>query len=480
MMKLNRLFAMLFAMLLLASCNSGTVTETVPTETENNTVETEKLTPLGKLEGLSFNGAPYRIAAMDKMQDDYPNYMAANDMTGELLNDTAYLRNIAVEEMFDVKLDIQFQETDGSGRGTIKAVSQSVLAGEDAWDLIQFSSAHDQVAPLVEQNMLYNILEIPYLTLDASYFYGGINDRFIINDFLPIGFSHYNNSTNEPLYMVFNKDMMTGLGMDYPYDIIFDGDWTWDVFLSYIKGVTADMDGDGKIKYSDRHGYANVEGLTNYLVWGFGIDITERKADSSYAPSLQNEKLIDSFQRVVEFSKNNDDVWRGASDDGTNHIFMGGNVLFSTNGTSKLNLRNIEDFDFGLAPFPKYDEKQTEYLAFTGLNQFSVPTTIQNPEMTGAVLEALSYLSEKDMTPAFLDTYVENKVLRDEESVKVMKLILANPVTDIVRYFNFADISPVYLLSKIKDAGTVVSKIASEEEKATQAAEEFFKIFFDN
>ena len=100
--------------------------------------------------------------------------------------------------------------------------------------------------------------------------------------------------------------------------------------------------------------------------------------------------------------------------------------------------------------------------------------------MTGAVLEALSYLSEKDMTPAFLETYIENKFLRDEESIEVMKILLANPVTDIVRYYNFAEISPVNLLATIKDAGRVVSTIATVENSAADAAEEFFGIFFEN
>jgi len=488
-MKNRNLFTLILAMLLLASCGSGTTEETnavqeqdtaaAVQEQDTAATETETQTPLEKLNSLTFEGSTYRIAAMDKMADVYPNYMAASEMTGELLNDTAFQRNTQVEEMFDITLDVQFQATDGTGQGMIAAVTQSVSSGEDTWDLIQFSSAHDNIAPLLEQHMLYNILDVPHLTLDASYFYGENNAQFEINNFLPIGFSSYNNSTNEPLYMVFNKNLMNNLGMEYPYDTILEGDWTFDAFLSCIKGVTTDMDGDGNIQLTDQHGYANSVALTNYLVWGFDVDITERTDTGNYVPSLRNDKLINAFQKIVGFANENEDTWPNDAD-GSSHIFMSGNVLFSTTGTGRLTLRNIEEFDFGIAPYPKYDENQTEYYSFIGLNQFGVPTTIGNPEMTGAVLEALSYLSEKDMTPAFLETYIENKFLRDEESIEVMKILLANPVTDIVRYYNFAEISPVNLLATIKDAGQVFSTIATVENSAADAAEEFFGIFFEN
>ena len=72
---------------------------------------------------------------------------------------------------------------------------------------------------------------------------------------------------------------------------------------------------------------------------------------------------------------------------------MEGRVLFSTVGTGAMQTRNIESFDFGVAPLPKYDEIQKNYYCFLGLNHFAIPVTIQDTDMTGDTLEALAYLT---------------------------------------------------------------------------------------
>ena len=130
---------------------------------------------------------------------------------------------------------------------------------------------------------------------------------------------------------------------------------------------------------------------------------------------------------------------------------------------------------------PKYDETQENYYCFLGLNHFAVPVTIQDTELTGATLEALAYLSEQILKPAYIEIYHENKILRDQKSAEVALLLMDSICTDITRYYDFANgkISPVYMLLEIKDPSTVVSTLASIEESAMVKAEKFFSVFFD-
>ena len=160
---------------------------------------------------------------------------------------------------------------------------------------------------------------------------------------------------------------------------------------------------------------------------------------------------------------------------------MRGDTLFSTSGTSALDLRSIEDFDFGIAPYPKYDENQKDYASYLALDQFSIPVTIGNPEKVGAVTEALAIVSEQEMKPAFLEVYVENKLLRDEESVRIAEMMMDNICMDVSRYYDFANgmITPVYLLNSIPDPTAVVSKLTSLEKSSNKMAGKFFEIFFD-
>lgn len=447
-------------------------------QTEETEAETEP-SPIDALNGLAYDGAAFRITYPSNFKDNmYDKYLHPEEETGEIMNDTSLHRYFYIEDLLDVKFEFYVQGTTTAAA----EAGQTIMAGDDAYDMIQIGSAWENLINLIKQGALYNILELPYLNLDAEYFYGDTNEQFVINDRLYFAFSSYNNAGTLPLHMVFNKNLMTDLGMELPYDRIFSGDWTYDYFLSSIDGVATDIDGSGTMDYNDRYGYANATALTNYMVFGFEISVVERGENGAYIPALQNEKLVSSIQKIVEFTTGNKDAYNNSTINPENlHVFMRGNTLYSTTGTMALDLRSIEEFDFGIAPYPKNDEAQQNYSSYLALDQFCIPVTIRNPEMVGAVTEALAIASAEYMTPAFLDVYVENKLLRDEESVQIAQLLMDNICIDVSRYYDFAGgtITPATLLSTIPDPSAVVSTLTSLEKSANKKADKFFEIFFN-
>jgi len=459
-----------------ASADTSTVTPSAEEETEP---ETEP-SPLDALNGMNFDGEAFRITYPAWFGGNmYDKHLAPEEETGEIMNDTSLRRYYAIEELLGVKFEY-YPQADTTA---IKEAAPTIMAGDDAYDMVQIGSAWENLISVIKQGALYNLLDLPHINLDAHYFYSDVNEMFVVNDQLYFAFSSYNNAGSLPLHMVFNKNMMNDMGMELPYDTIFSGDWTFDKFLTYVDGAATDLDGDGKMGLDDRYGYGNVTALTNYMVFGFEVAVVERGEDGAYVPALQNEKLISSIQKIVEFTTGHPDAFNNTSvnSDGGVHIFMRGDTLFSTSGTSALDLRSIEDFDFGIAPYPKYDENQKDYASYLALDQFSIPVTIGNPEKVGAVTEALAIVSEQEMKPAFLEVYVENKLLRDEESVRIAEMMMDNICMDVSRYYDFANgmITPVYLLNSIPDPTAVVSKLTSLEKSSNKMAGKFFEIFFD-
>jgi|GEM_PF-1022454 len=460
-----------------ASADTTTVT---PSAEEETAPETEP-SPLDALEGMNFDGEAFRIIfPAHFIAGTYDKYLAPEEETGEIMNDTSLHRYFAIEDLLNVKFEY-YPQTDTTA---IKEALPTIVAGDDAFDLIQIGSAWENLANAIKQGALYNILELPHINLDAHYFYSDVNEMFVINDQLYFAFSSYNNAGSLPVHMVFNKNMMNDMGMELPYDAVFSGDWTYDLFLSYVDGAATDLDGDGKMGPNDRYGYANNKGLANYMVFGFDITVVERGEDGTYVPALQNEKLISSIQKIVAFTTENPNNYIDANiepADGGGHVFMRGNTLFTTSGTMALKLRDIEDFDFGIAPYPKGDETQQDYANYLAIDQFSIPVTIGNPDKVGAVTEALAIISEQEMKPAFLEVYVENKLLRDEESVQIAEMMMSSLCMDVTRYYDFANglITPVTLLNSIPDSSAVVSKLTSVEKSANKMAGKFFEIFFD-
>ncbi len=456
---------------------SGDTTTVTPSAEEETAPETEP-SPLDALEGMNFDGEAFRIIfPAHFIAGTYDKYLAPEEETGEIMNDTSLHRYFTIEDMLNVKFEY-YPQTDTTA---IKEALPTIVAGDDAFDLIQIGSAWENLISAIKQGALYNLLEMPYVNLDAHYFYGDVNEKFVINDQLYFAVSSYNNAGSLPVHMAFNKNLMTDLGMELPYDSVFSGDWTFDKFLTYVDGASNDLDGDGKLGADDRYGYANNTGLTNYMVFGFDITVVERGENGAYVPALQDEKLISAIQKIVEFTGNRDSYIDPTINPDGVHIFMRGNTLFTTTGTMMLNLRSIEEFDFGIAPYPKYDENQQEYANYLALDNFCNPVTIGNPEKVGAVTEALAIVSEQEMKPAFLDVYVENKLLRDKESIQIAELLMDSICMDVTRFYDFANglITPVTLLSSIPDSSAVVSKLTSVEKSANKMAGKFFEIFFD-
>lgn len=94
-------------------------------------------------------------------------------------------------------------------------------------------------------------------------------------------------------------------------------------------------------------------------------------------------------------------------------------------------LRSMET-DFGIIPYPKFDEEQERYYSRVSYyNAPIVPVTNQNAEFTGALLEYFNYASSLTVIPAYRDTVLYGKVIRDEESSDMLDIIFDARVVDI-------------------------------------------------
>ncbi|MCR5264320.1 MAG: hypothetical protein K6D94_10625 [Clostridiales bacterium] len=453
--------------------------ETAPSEENDTATETSIIDILPS--DKDFNGYELRIAALDELEHNYGAYLMPEMENGELLNDTAFRRNREIEERYNVKLSLVLLSS-GDEWTIVPRILSSVMSGSDDYQYVQFGSAWDNPVSLIQGGALMNLLEIPELNISSPGFYNDFNKELEINGKLYFAFSQYANAGTLPIYMGFNKNMIFDFGLEQPYDLIFSGGWTWDVFLSYIAGTYADLDGNGKRDITDRYGFANGDMLSNYMVWGFDISIMDRAEDRGYVPDILNDKFVSASQIFIDFKKNNENAYiptSGGVKVNDIHMFNTGNVMFSHTGSS-LDIRTVDDFDVGIAPLPKYDEKQANYCNYMYLNQFGVPSTVLDPDIVGAVAEGLAVLSKAEMAPAYIDVYVQEKLLRDEESKRVALLLMEESVIDVTRYYDFADgsITPVDLLSNVKDSGSVVSSFTKVQDKAVKKAEEFFSVFY--
>ena len=130
-------------------------------------------------------------------------------------------------------------------------------------------------------------------------------------------------------------------------------------------------------------------------------------------------------------------------------------------------MRDFTD-DYGILPMPKYDEKQEGYytLATDSYSQVSVPVTCEDTEMVSAFLEMAAEQSYKKVTPAYFDTALKGKYMRDSESGRMLDIIVEGAWYDYAVIHTSVLENPVYITRNAmqhKEGGTFASMYASSE-----------------
>ena len=105
-------------------------------------------------------------------------------------------------------------------------------------------------------------------------------------------------------------------------------------------------------------------------------------------------------------------------------------------------MRAKDFYDFGILPFPMYDENQHAYYTWaytwSGGGVF-FPITNQQEEMTGVLTEALAYQSsvEGGYYYAILEKYIKGRGTYDVDSEEMVDLVLSNKLYDLGMIFGW-------------------------------------------
>ena len=116
---------------------------------------------------------------------------------------------------------------------------------------------------------------------------------------------------------------------------------------------------------------------------------------------------------------------KDSDDNARTKCFTDGRALFyNFDASSVTELREMND-EFGILPYPKYNEAQEGYktVVFDNHSVFCVPKTAKDPERSGVILEAMGYESMELVTPAYYEVLLHGKVARDDESRDMLDII---------------------------------------------------------
>ena len=382
-----------------------------------------------------------------------------------------YARNSKVQEMFGI--DFIYDSRDGAGTSYsswINTLNSSILANDGAYQMAGGYGYRLAADTLNESYM--NLSNNPYIDFSREWWPSNILEAADVGSRMNICFGNLYPSYYDTTYaFYFNKKIAEDIGAGDLYALVNDGKWTLDKMFDLAISAARDIDGDTKIGKGDIYGYISNDGM---CISGFlqscDIHITEK--DSDGMPSLigLTERYADTAQKLRDFKNNSGVAWiAGWHDEEQDAIFASGEALFYPNSFSTAHkMRDMAD-DFGILPYPKFDEKQDKYITYNAIGNstaFVAPIT-SDETLVGCVLDALAYYGWKDILPEYYERALKGKTARDNESEAMLDIIFNNIEYDFTQIYalNFGDQkSPAALLeSTLRDNKDISSLWARDE-----------------
>jgi hypothetical protein len=352
---------------------------------------------------------------------------------GDLINDVVYRRNTAIEEKYNIKITMDsYSENDELA--TNKIVEKSVKAGDKSYDLHMSHMIY--ATDTAAKGCYLDLARFPNIDLTKPYWNKGANDGCSIANRLYFGLSDFSFSTNENLYCIFfNKQFAKDYNLEDPYKLVREKQWTMDKFSEIIKVGTIDLNGDGKWDENDQYGYISTAAV-NFL-WSCGGQMMAKDEDDMPYLDFINERVLNIYAKTFdivnsEYSYNKEMWWFTGPTIGGITMFANAQGVFYGNQLCRVNELRAVEFDFGIIPYPKYDVAQERYYSYVDghASMMAIPMILPNPDWTSMIVEELSYLSYKDILPTYYDVVLNVKMVRDEESVEMLKILFDSKVFD--------------------------------------------------
>lgn len=378
---------------------------------------------------VNYDGYVFRVRSI--ASDTHYTALDPGKLSGEAVNDAIYERNRQIENEYG----IEFQCDTSDITANYVTMEKQVMAGtgDDGYDLIMLISRNAFSAAL--QNYLINYEKLPYVDTDKEYYFNDINRQFTIgnNTFFAYGSENINVfSLSSALF--FNKEIVAEQGMGNLYEDVNNRKWTFDRLYTLAAEATSDANGDGAFRIGE-----DVLGLIgNYdrtipCFWVAAGEqlIVKDENDLPVYTAHGNERMINIMQEAAtQFDTDSFDVY--GADAMRLQTFMDGNALFLSTGIGELSKLKGAELDYGVLPWPMYDEQQENYVSRCGDAWLHcVPTNTKDPERTSVIMQALAYYSYGTVYKAYYGQALTAQYVRDPESVEMMKIILSTLTVDL-------------------------------------------------
>ncbi len=429
----KRILALLLCALMtssvLTACgdSSSVETETAGTDigTETEAVETEitrENTPDTLPDDLDFEGTTLNIYYFG--QETSAQYDGPAELTGDVVMDALYNRNLSVEE----RLNVKFNWVKGADGWDSYPAEVMTLLQAGASDFDFYIEENSRLFQQSIQGYFYDLMTKPYIDLSQPWWYNDLMEEssldnskryFLTGDIcLTTLFGASATFFNKELFIDYFEDE------NILYDQVMNGEWTMDTFMEYCRTIATDLNGDGSFDENDLLGFRYEQwGIPNYMSMSTGIEYSTRDSDGFPVLNIYNEQSLTWADTLYKLLYTDNMAVQGdkiATFEDEKSLFLLGQLSTSHE------LRNT-NFGFGIIPYPKLDET-VEYNSSAATANgcgVAVPVSASADKLDAAfaAIEALCAQAYRTVTPAWYETALKIKYSDDAIDAQMVDLI---------------------------------------------------------
>lgn len=419
-----------------ASCaKGGTENEDAKAEAVTKEEETGRDAVHDDLpDSLNFAKREFRTLIQDTYKSDI---WAENSDDNDIVSSAVYARNKIVED----RLNIVIAEPNAMFYDALSSeINKVVKSATNDYDLAMqhmIQAGNDAL-----NNNFVDWYTVPYVDFTREWYPQFAIQGLTVNGKMLISVGDMLLATIDRTYCLFyDKKHAKNLGVDDVDQLALDGMWTVGKLTEYAGLAYQNLNGDNKANEGDYFGFAN-DCVNGYSVYYYAFDLDRVTIDEDYqvvmAYNDPSGKIIEAIEKLKKLMiRESTYCWQGNGMKDPIDIFMSQQALFCGGiiGEALSVVRTYEN-DYGIIPYPTYDEKQQNYYTIMGggVSTMEVLRTVRGDEdleFIGAVVEAMSSETWRSVIPPYYDVALKFKGARDEQSVKLMDIILDSRAVDV-------------------------------------------------
>lgn len=426
-------------------------------------------------QNTNFDGYTFNVLVFDKDTINWSwSEISPDELTGEILNDAFYNRNMQVEDFLNIKVT----QTEGEVNDIPTMFKNSISAGDNEYACGFFNQQSS--ASLATNGYCIDLKELPYVNFDKPWWDTNSLSDLSIGNTSYLAASDITVGDKEATWVIFfDKQMAEDYIKDENlYDIVKNNQWTFDKLGELMILTSQDLDNDGKWTEKDQYGLL-THGENFPALW-IAADSMLFVKDEKDIPRINytSEKFVNVWDKICK-------IMGSEACYATNIPFIStglrdGKTLFATEVIAFTRVYRENERDFGIIPMPKYDENQKNYQSYVALGTtlMAVGKDVEDMERTGIILETLAAKGRQIILPEYYERSIKYRDTRDEESIAMLDIIFANRRFDLGIVYDWGGMSSTLRNTRLQVASIGAAK-RSLVEKAVAKTMENFGITYD-